>query len=56
MRLTVRVFPMEVDTELVEWPERSERSRSWHSVDEAARKVCSRKLAGLIRSLPRHLD
>jgi 8-oxo-dGTP pyrophosphatase MutT (NUDIX family) len=31
----VRVYLLEVDTELEDWPERSQRERSWMNLDEA---------------------
>jgi 8-oxo-dGTP pyrophosphatase MutT (NUDIX family) len=44
----VAVFPLAVSEELASWPERGERTRSWFGLDEAATKVQSRGLAGII--------
>ena len=44
----VAVFPLAVAEELARWPERGERSRSWFGLAEAAAKVQSRDLAGII--------
>lgn len=47
----VAVYPLAVEEELVNWPERSERVRTWFGLDEAARSVHSKELGGIIASL-----
>ena len=44
----VAVFPLAVSEELTSWPERGERTRSWFGLEEAAAKVQSSGLAGII--------
>ena len=48
--LTVQVFPMEVTTQLVLWPEANERERRWFSAAGAAEAVTEQGLATLIRA------
>jgi 8-oxo-dGTP pyrophosphatase MutT (NUDIX family) len=47
----VAVFPLAVDEELANWPERRERVRTWFDIEEAARSVHSEELAGIIAAL-----
>ncbi len=53
MDCTVVVFPLEVEEELASWPERGERMRTWFSLEEAAKKVQSPDLAGMIAAAAR---
>jgi len=48
--VSVATFPMLVERELAQWPERGQRSRCWFSADEAARQVRSPELSRLISS------
>jgi 8-oxo-dGTP pyrophosphatase MutT (NUDIX family) len=48
-RCKVSVFPMTVDQELDDWPERGEWRRQWFTPDEAAALVAERELAELLR-------
>ena len=45
----VQVFPLRVERELDEWPERHQRRRQWFSREEAAAAVAERGLKRLIR-------
>lgn len=45
----VAVFPMTVERELEDWPERRERRRRWFRLDEAAALVAEEDLADLLR-------
>lgn len=45
----VAVFPMTVECELEDWPERRERRRQWFRLDEAAALVAEEDLADLLR-------
>lgn len=45
----VAVFPMTVDCELEDWPERRERRRQWFKPEEAAALVAEEALADLLR-------
>lgn len=45
----VTVFPMMVEQELEDWPERRERRRQWFKVDDAAALVAEEDLADLLR-------
>lgn len=45
---TVEVFPMRVDLELAEWPEREQRTRQWFSLTDAAEAVEEDTLKALI--------
>jgi 8-oxo-dGTP pyrophosphatase MutT (NUDIX family) len=47
----VAVYPLAVEEELANWPERRERVRTWFGVDEAAKSVNSAELAGIIAAL-----
>ncbi len=47
----VEVFPMEVTTELKDWPESSFRRRAWVSPAEAAKRLNHPKLRKLVRRL-----
>ena len=51
--LKVDVFLMHVQQELLDWPERRERERTWFSAEVAANLVAEDGLARLIRRLPR---
>ncbi len=51
IRCTVAVFPMPVDEELAAWPESGQRTRRWFSIEEAAQRVDSPKLASIIAGL-----
>jgi 8-oxo-dGTP pyrophosphatase MutT (NUDIX family) len=46
--LSVEVFPMLVETERKNWPERNERVRRWASVDDAAAAVDEPELKQII--------
>jgi 8-oxo-dGTP pyrophosphatase MutT (NUDIX family) len=45
----VKVFLLEVDEELDDWPEKDERERKWLTVAKAAEAVAEPELADLIR-------
>ena len=45
---TVEVFPMRVDVELADWPEREQRTRQWFSLTAAAEAVDEEGLKRLI--------
>lgn len=45
---TVAVFPMQVDVELDDWPERKQRRRQWFGVRVAAQLVHDPELADLL--------
>jgi ADP-ribose pyrophosphatase YjhB (NUDIX family) len=47
----VVLFGIEVRGTLVNWPERSQRKRSWFTVSEAGRTVSDSQLARVLRSL-----
>jgi 8-oxo-dGTP pyrophosphatase MutT (NUDIX family) len=51
----VRVFAIEVDELLGDWPEKSDRQRCWLTPAEAARQVGERGLQKLLLDLPRHV-
>jgi 8-oxo-dGTP pyrophosphatase MutT (NUDIX family) len=51
----VRVFAIEVNELLGEWPEKSDRKRIWLPPAEAARQVDERGLQKLLLDLPRHV-
>ncbi|MCP4328398.1 MAG: NUDIX domain-containing protein [Alphaproteobacteria bacterium] len=53
---TVEVFPMEVRSEMDDWPESDMRQREWMTVSEAARRVDKKKLRKIIRRLPDAVD
>ena len=55
LHCTVAVFPMAVETELGSWPESSERTRRWFSIEEAATAVQSPSLAAIVSSLAQRL-
>lgn len=48
----VRVFDLEVEAELDDWPERRDRRRRWTRVDEAAEAVENKRLRKMIQQLP----
>ncbi|MDH3474543.1 MAG: histidine phosphatase family protein [Rhodospirillales bacterium] len=48
----VEVFPMEVTSELTEWPESAVRRREWVTLEEAAKRLDHAKLRKLLRRLP----
>ena len=45
---TVEVYPMPVDLELADWPERTQRTRQWFSLTAAAEAVEEDTLKTLI--------
>ena len=47
----VQVFCLEVERELDDWPERTQRERAWFAPDAAAGRVAEPDLAELIRAL-----
>lgn len=47
----VELFPLRVRETLNEWPERTQRARSWFPCEEAAAVVAEAELAELIRGL-----
>lgn len=47
-QIDVLVYPMEVEEELADWPEKLERQRRWHSPAEVGRAVQSPSLRELI--------
>jgi 8-oxo-dGTP pyrophosphatase MutT (NUDIX family) len=51
----VRVYAIEVDELLGEWPEKPDRQRIWLPPAEAARHVGERELQKLLRNLHRHM-
>lgn len=56
VRLEVKMFPLRVEEELDDWPERSERKRRWATVGEASRLLRDRGLAQLVTRLARALE
>jgi 8-oxo-dGTP pyrophosphatase MutT (NUDIX family) len=54
--LTVKVFLMQVDEQLDEWPEQGERTAQWFSPQEAASHVAEPALGKMLRWLPRVAD
>jgi 8-oxo-dGTP pyrophosphatase MutT (NUDIX family) len=48
--LTVQVFPLEVTSELILWPEAKERDRRWFPAASAADAVAEPELSDLIRN------
>jgi 8-oxo-dGTP pyrophosphatase MutT (NUDIX family) len=53
--LKVLVYPMAVDEQLDDWPERPERRTRWFSPPEAAALVAESGLARMIKRVPRVL-
>lgn len=53
--LQVKMFPLKVEEELNDWPERDERKRRWATVGEARRLLRDRGLARLVTRLARDL-
>ena len=51
MNCSVVVFPLRVKQLLRNWKEKSERSRSWFSVDEAVKRVQEPALRTIIQTL-----
>jgi len=49
IEFSVLLFPLAVEAEAEEWPERGQRARRWLPRDEAARRVDSPGLARLLR-------
>lgn len=49
IEVTIQLYPLQVERELDDWPERKERARRWFTPDEAATIVESAPLADLIR-------
>ncbi len=52
----VEVFPMEVTTELTDWPEAETRRREWLSLNQAAERLDHEHLRAILGSLPDALD
>jgi 8-oxo-dGTP pyrophosphatase MutT (NUDIX family) len=48
--VTVEVFPLRVDHELPEWPEKGQREKRWFSAAAASELVHERQLQALIRA------
>lgn len=48
----VEVFPMEVTTELEQWPESTFRRREWVTLEEAAKRLNEEGLRAILRRLP----
>jgi 8-oxo-dGTP pyrophosphatase MutT (NUDIX family) len=48
--VTVEVFPLRVDEELEDWPEKGQREKRWFAATEAATLVQERQLQILIRA------
>lgn len=44
------LYPLKVETEHTDWPERAQRERLWHTIEEAAAAVREDDLADLIRA------
>jgi len=44
----VQVFPMDVQTELTDWPEKEMRTRTWMKTNDAAQNVQEKKLRKII--------
>jgi hypothetical protein len=51
--VSICVHPLEVETEHLQWPERSQRLRRWFKAQEAARAVESPELRTLLLSFAR---
>jgi 8-oxo-dGTP pyrophosphatase MutT (NUDIX family) len=52
----VHLFPLEVEEELAEWPERHQRQRRWFSPEAAAEAVDQPELKALILAMARRAD
>ena len=48
--VTVEVFPLRVEEELDDWPEKGQREKRWFAASEAASLVHERQLQTLIRA------
>lgn len=53
--VVLRVFPMAVEVQLEDWPERAWRNTRWFSAEEAAQSVEEDGLADIIRRFARHM-
>jgi 8-oxo-dGTP pyrophosphatase MutT (NUDIX family) len=51
----VEVFALEVEEQLMSWPERDQRLTRWFGLEEAADAVDEPELGAVIRDLPAHL-
>jgi len=51
----LRVFPMVVEVQLEDWPERAWRNTRWFAAEEAAQSVEEEGLADIIRRFARHM-
>ncbi|BCH33498.1 hypothetical protein MesoLjLc_54280 [Mesorhizobium sp. L-8-10] len=47
----VTLFSLQVHGTLVNWPERNQRQRRWHGLDQACEAASDRQLAGLLATL-----
>jgi len=47
----VEVFPLEVETQLVSWPEEGQRDAQWFELQEASEAVQEPELSAIIRNL-----
>lgn len=52
----VEVFPMQVTSELEEWPEAETRRRKWMPLKKAARRVADNKLRKMVQNLPKAVE
>jgi len=53
--ITVKVFAMEVESELAEWRERGERSRAWLAPEQAAALVDEPALSAILLGASQHI-
>jgi 8-oxo-dGTP pyrophosphatase MutT (NUDIX family) len=51
----VKVYRLEVNRVLEDWPERAQRQRQWFTLSEAMGLVDEAELAALLRSIPRRV-
>jgi phosphohistidine phosphatase len=51
----IEVFPMQVTREFEDWPEAAIRRRKWLTLKAAAKRLESKKLRGILTSLPKRI-
>lgn len=56
LEVSIAVHPLAVDRELLSWPEHGQRHRRWFKLSEAAERVTSPELAGIILKLEKRLS
>jgi len=55
-KCSIKVFAMEVNQILVNYPENMLRKREWYSIEDAAGMIKNKKLRSMILSLPEFLE